>query len=206
MVTQTKNLLIVLFAFLITGISSAQHINKNIKDVAPLVEGVFSTGEEFINQHPAYTPDQLYRAQGVTHFSIRAWANKDSLYILNNQKKQTLIRASVWGFYEDGNLFLQRNEFFHKVTLLGSISLFNEIYPLIKAPFTPVATDATKEIIPGMIQLHTGKIYPLDVKSLTLLLQTDETLLNNYKVLSKKMRRKMMYSYIERFNDRHPLF
>ena len=105
-----------------------------------------------------------------------------------------------------GNLFLQRNGYFHKVTLLGSISVFNEIYPLVKAPFTPVATDATKEVIQSMIELHSGKIYSMDVKSMMELLQTDEVLLNNFKVLSKKMRRKMIYSYVERFNDRHPLF
>ena len=186
--------------------TSAQHTTKNVKDTSSLAEGVFKTREQFIKQHPAYSPDDLYRAQGITHFTIRSWSNKDSLYITREKRKETIPRDSVWGFYDDRLLFIQRNGYFHKVTLLGSISLFNEIYPLVKAPFTPVTTDATKEIIPGIIDLHSGKIYLYDVKSMMELLQSDEVLLNNFKALNKKMRKKMMYSYVERFNDRHPLF
>lgn len=206
MVRKTIVFTVLLLAFFITTCTSAQHINKNSKDAVPLAEGVFATREAFINQQPGYTSDQLYRSPGTSHFTIRSWSNKDSLYVTINKFKQTIPRDSIWGFYEDGKLFLQRNGYFHKVTLLGSISLFNEIYPLVKAPFTPVTTDATKEIIHGIIDLHSGKIYLYDVKSMMDLLQGDEVLLNNYKALNKKMRKKMMYSYVERFNDRHPLF
>ena len=166
----------------------------------------FTSLNQFLKQQPSYTPAQLNRTNATTHYSIRSWSNKDSLYVYINQHKQTISRDSVWGFYDDGNLFLQRNGYFHKATLLGSISLFTEIYPLVKAPFTPVTTDVTKEIILSMIDLHSGKMYQYNVKNMIDLLQSDETLLTNFKVLNKKMRKKMMYSYIERFNDRHPLF
>ncbi len=203
MVNQFNFLTTVFFFFIIQAL--AQHTTKNNKNIPSLKEGVFMTKEQFVNQHPAYSPEDLYRAQGISRFTIRAWSTKDSLYIIKDKRKQTILRDSVWGFYDDGLLFIQLNGYFHKVTLLGTISLFNEIYPLVKAPFTPVTTDATKEIIPGMIDLHTGKFYPYDPKSLMELLQSDEVLLNNFKALNKKQRKKMMYSYVERFNNRHPL-
>ncbi len=205
MIKQLKFLALLFFLPLFFEGASAQ-TSKNSKDTTSLVEGVYISSDQFLKQQPSYTPAQLNRTNATTHYSIRSWSNKDSLYIYINQHKQAILRESVWGFYDDGNLFLQHNGYFHKVTLLGSISLFTEIYPLIKAPFTPVTTDETKEIIPSMIDLHSGKMYLLAVKSLLELLKSDETLLNNFTVLTKKTRKKMMYSYIERFNDRHPLF
>ncbi len=202
MVKQFNFLTMVFFFFVLQSL--AQHRPIDSKETTSLTEGVFMTKEQFLKQQPAYSPDDLYHAQGISHFTIKAWSNKDSLYIIKDKRKQTIQRDSVWGFFDDEILFIQRNGFFHKVTLFGSISLFNEIYPLLKAPFTPVTTDATKEIIPGMIDLHTGKFYPYDPKSVMELLQSDEVLLNNYKALNKKQRKKMMYSYVERFNDRHP--
>jgi hypothetical protein len=196
---------IVLLHFFIND-ATAQHGAKYTNESDTLVEGVFVSRDQFLKQQPAFKPDQLYRTASVSHFTIRSWSYKDSLYVYKNERKQTIPRDSVWGFYNDGNLFLQLNGYFHKVTLLGSISLFNEIYPIIKAPFNPATTDETKEVTPRMVDLHSGKIYPYNIKSMVELLQSDETLLNNYNVLNKKLRRKMMYSYIERFNDRHPLF
>lgn len=196
----------IIFLLLLIKQASAQNKPGISNNTSGLAEGIFVSNEQFLKQHPAFIPDQLYRTSGTSHLSIRSWSNKDSLYIIINKHKQSIPRDSVWGFYDDGNLFLQRNGYFHKVSLLGSISVFNEIYPLVKAPFTPVTTDATKEIVQSLVDLKSGKFYQYEVKSMLELLQPDEVLLNNFKMLNRKMRKKMMYSYIERFNDRHPLF
>ena len=198
-----KHLIFLSFVlFFINHQLAAQSDQKNDS----LAEGVFYTRVEFLKQKPHYTPEQLYRPSGTAHFSIRSWSNRDSLYVMNGKARQTIKRDEVWGFYDDGNLFIQLNGFFHKAAFIGNITLFNEVYPVMNAPFNPVATETTKDITPRIMNMPDGKILSYSPNSLMELLQTDKTLSNNYKALSKKLRKKMMYSFIERFNNRHPLF
>ena len=53
MVKQFKFLAIVICLFFLFTKASAQRTSKNVKDTASLVEGVFTTKEQFLKQHPA---------------------------------------------------------------------------------------------------------------------------------------------------------
>ena len=181
--------------------------NKNTFQLIKYQEGVYFNSVAFINQTPSLLKSQLFIGKIVAN-SIRSWSKSDSLFFKESDGlKKSMAQEKLWGFYENGDLYISHNGSSHKVNTIGMLSLFNETFTMQKAPNAPVALDQTKDLKLYFSDLSNGKIYDYSVESLKEFFKLkDESIYNqfmNYK--SNKKRREMMYHCIELYNNNHPL-
>ncbi len=189
-------------------VQAQESTTVNIKISDPVfTDGIYFSAAEFNKKKPSVDVPQI-QFGAVKHKSIKNWFKGDSLFYSTSVKEKNYLPFDkIWGYYENNTLFVQRNGFAHKVHALGQLSLYNESYPAIKAPFNPVAVDEAKNVTLKMLDLQSGKTMDYTLKNFTgYLKQNDPELLKEYlSVGNSKVRRQLMIKYIEKYNSRHPL-
>ncbi len=170
-------------------------------------DGVYATFSAFRNGKPDVIKSQLIKSTTETEYTFRQWVNSENLYYSDSAgQKQKYTPGAFWGYVEKGVLHLFLGNKFHKVHTLGQISYFLESYPTIKGTMAPVVTDSRASSEYRLLDMETGDILDYTVENLQDLLAPDETLHLEYKsIVSLKEKKKKMYTYLERFNNNHPL-
>lgn len=169
-------------------------------------DGIYFSFSQLSAATPGLLPEQLRNAQQKT-VSPKPWFSRDSLYCITAGKKVTIPHDSLYAFVDDGQLYLQRKMFAHKATVVGTLTFFTENYPVSARP-APVSIDQAKQSIPRILDFTTGRISDYTVAVLEEILQErDSVLYQEYTHLQpQKLKRQLLLRYIEKFNERHPLF
>ena len=197
-------------------ISNGQEIDKD-KEVShkrsaafsEIQDGVYFSFAEVKQNKPSISKEQLIKSYyDKTDFTLSQWANTENLFYLdNNGVKRKVNRDSLWGYVEEGTPFILLNGRFYKFYTIGTISVFVESYPTIQQTVAPVLTDVHSGTYNRLFDFSNGQIGDYDVTNLTMVLAKDTALYNDFQELKNmKAKRKKMYKYIERYNDKHTLF
>jgi hypothetical protein len=169
--------------------------------------GVYFSSLQLIENTPVLTQEKIVlRNNNFTSYKI--WFKSDSLYFLNsNYQKTNLNKDSIFAIVDQNIVFVNCNQTLHKVNEFGYLTYFTESYPIVNTAYSPVAIDVTKEVSPKILDLKSNKIVDYSANSLLQLLKEhDIELYLSYKALdSNKKRKQMLYSYLEKYNTKHPL-
>ncbi len=126
----------------------------------------------------------------------------------------TIEPSHIWGFVQNGTLFVNYKGVFYRVPVFGAISYFAGVvevsgyYTGVYDPMFGVGasrTVKTKELNEFIVSYFDGNVVPFDLNYLELLLSTDETIYKEYKSLSKRKRRKQVTRFVRMYNERHPV-
>lgn len=171
-------------------------------------DGIYSTFTQFRSGTPHVVPGMM-RKTGFTapETSIRQWVNSEGMAFVDSYgNRQSFNPADFWGYVEGGTLYVFLGGKFHKITLLGSISYFLESYPKISANHSLVVTDARTISVYRILDMETGKISEYNLNNLGELLERDEAIYNEFiAITSAKTRSRRMFSFMEKYNKKHPL-
>ena len=169
-------------------------------------DGVYFSFTQLANAKPGALPAQLRNKQNK-QLSPKAWFRSDSLFCMINGQKALIPADSLYAFVEDGQLYLQRKFYAHKASVTGSLTYFTESYPVQSTP-APVSIDLAKDITPRILDFTTGKFLEYTVSTMEeLLKERDEVLYQEFTGLSsQKLKRQLLLRYIEKYNERHPIF
>ncbi|MFM7079978.1 MAG: hypothetical protein ACKOYC_09345 [Bacteroidota bacterium] len=172
-------------------------------------DGVYFTFESFRAGKSELVKGDLFRdSKGVQPVaSMKQWFTTSDLYYAKDSAGiASMIDIPVWGYVENGTVHVFLNGRFHKILLFGTISYFKESYPIVKGQMTPVVTDARTTSTYRLLDMHTGRIGTYEPGRLETLMRNDEELLNAFRALgSAKTKQRQMYSFIERYNKKHPI-
>lgn len=177
--------------------------------LSELQDGVYFTFSEVKQNKPTISKDQLIKSYyDKTDFTLSQWANTENLFYLDKEGvKRKVNRDSLWGYVEEGTPFILLNGRFHKFSTVGALSVFVESYPTIQQTAAPVLTDVHSGTYTRLFDFNTGQIADYDVSNVTMVLGRDTSLFNDFNELKNmKTKRKKMYKYIERYNEKHELF
>lgn len=125
---------------------------------------------------------------------------------------------NVWGYSRNGFLYINVNDDFYRITLIGSIchfiayrtyqsynnsynSSYYSAHPQLSNP-----SSTSTEMQQFLLDFNTGNILEYSVEGIEVLLMPDPELHDEYSQLSKKKKKQMKFVYLRRFNDRNPLF
>jgi hypothetical protein len=72
-------------------------------------------------------------------------------------------------------------------------------------PYRPT-TVSRNELIQYTIEFETGKVIEYDLKNVELLLMKDPELYDEFMQLSRKKKKQMMFLYLRKYNEKHPLY
>jgi len=170
-------------------------------------DGVYYTFSAFRNGKPDLLKEQVAKSTYDPEYTLKKWSNTEFLnYTDASGARRSLNRDSVWGFAENGVVHVCLGNKFHRISLLGQLSYFLESYPVIKGNMAPVVTDTRATSYYRLLDMETGDFYDYSIDNLQTLLERDEVLYNEFVALeTPKLKRKKMYSFVERYNNLYPL-
>jgi hypothetical protein len=142
--------------------------------------------------------------------------------------KQEINSKNIWGFSRNGVLYINLNEGYYRITIVGSICHFvanmttynnnynpyyNYGYPYYGNPYnpynpyySPYSNTGSTEMRQYLLDFKTGNVLEYDVESVELLLMADPELHDEFASLSSKKQKQMKFLYIRKFNERNPLY
>lgn len=150
--------------------------------------------------------------------------------------RQEVSKEEIWGYSRNGILYVQVQGGFNRITYVGNIchfvadittydrryygspynyydpyyypysyNYYNPYYSPYYLPYRPT-TVSRKELVQYMIEFETGKIIEYDLKNVELLLMKDPELYDEFMQLSRRKKKQMMFLYLRKFNEKHPLY
>lgn len=196
-----KKTVLLLLLITITNICVGQHTSQ-------LKDGVYFSFQDVKNNTPNLTLKDLFKSYYDTTFTIKQWAASSELYYKDrNGARQHLSYDSLWGYSEAGVPFIALTHRFHRISTVGSISLFREFYPVVREGMTPVVTDVKGTSTDRILDFETGEIKEYSLENFSTLLMRDEELYKEFSKIEKpKAKRKKAYVYLEKYNEKHPMF
>lgn len=173
------------------------------------VDGIYFTFQSFRLGSPDLKMDNLFKdPKGVLPVSnYRLWFNAEKRYVKTDTSGVVDFgETPVWGYVENGTVHVLLNGKFHKILLFGTISYLLESYPKAKGQMSPVVTDGKTVSNYRLLDMNTGRFSTYEPGRLETLMKDDEELLTEFRsITSAKNKEKRMYSFIERYNQKHPL-
>lgn len=142
--------------------------------------------------------------------------SQKQITIITPGGEQTLFPKELWGYFQNGILYIYYDNAFYKVPVLGAISYFigtQEVtyytgvgmgmgYPYAMGGGVPVKTREVKDFL---LDYYTGKVYPFSIEQLEELFKKDDEIYNEFRQLSRKQKKKKYSYYIRKFNEKHPI-
>ncbi len=128
------------------------------------------------------------------------------------EQKENL--ALIWGVCKNRSVYINHNMAFYKLAVIGTLSVFAGIVPsgmLFNSHDGMVGTDFSQG--PSYTELHqyifdtrSKRILDLNTQNMEMLLSDDINLLNEFMALKKRERNKMVFVYLRKYNEKHPLY
>lgn len=180
----------------------------------------------YLNFQQVKLNDPLQKSQIVTNIDYNSFdfyeklfeSKQISLYDNLGVKKDIKING-IWGFSDKGILYINLNDEFNRIPVLGTISHFiaNKTYieydPYSYSPYNRYNSyyysdsRTTKTVLMQYIlDFESGKIYDFNYKSVELLISVDEELYEEFVKLSKRKKKKLKFLYIRKYNKKHPVY
>lgn len=136
-------------------------------------------------------------------------------FVNSSGQEYTVLSKDLWGYFQNGILYINYEGTFYKVPVLGSISYFigtQEVtyystigmgYPYGIGGAVPVKTREMKDFL---LDYETGKVYPFSIEQLEELFKRDNEIYQEFSQLSRKQKKKKYSYYIRLFNEKHKVY
>ncbi len=182
---------------------------------SPLKEGIYLSFDKFIKQQPLPFENLVNYNQETNKEQL--FKQKSLFYTDPFGLTKEIETRSIWGYVSNNALFVYYNKDFYRVSYLGSIAHFiaTQTVRNYATPYDPYYgyyypypshSYETTQLVQNVIDLKTGKIYPFTPEAILALIADDNELFNEYSQLKKKKKRELMFLYIRKYNERHPLY
>ena len=188
-----------------------------------LKEGIYYTFKQFLENNPIPKYKIVSKVPKDIPTYLTEVTRADTIYYVGeNGLVVPLPTSQIWGYCENNTVFVHYLNKFNRVIVIGTIGFFmtqvtvtstvydDPYYSYYYDPFYyPISGSPrqvkTDEIRRYLIDFKTGEILPFNRSNLEILLSSDTELYTEYMSLSKRKRKKLMFLYLRRFNERNPL-
>jgi hypothetical protein len=119
--------------------------------------------------------------------------------------------AKLWGFCENNSVYIRYNTDFNKVIVIGSICHFTSLYTTYMTTGPTNAASSTygtpvENTRQYIIDMKTGEVLEYTLGNLEGVFKRDAALYSEFSALRKGKRRKLMFYYLRKYNERNPLY
>jgi hypothetical protein len=181
---------ILLCSQLLLGQDSNSVFDNNVK----LKDGIYTSFPEIIKNNPKYYEITL-------ETKLEHLFGPMSIYYHDKLGIRHQFNDTILLIVEDGERYVQYNNWFYKLIQTGSISIFSIVTS------SSMSTAYSNEVINLYYwDLQTGKKNNLNLKNLDEIIKRDSLLYSKYSGLSKSQKRKMLYYYVLRYNENSPIY
>lgn len=205
---QVIGVIFLLFSLISTAQTNTFAYSRNYE----FKEGLFLTFEQFKKNTP------------IPKFAIVSLLPKDQIDFLTQVTEQKIITYkdtagaeqkieanTIWGFYQNRTVFINFNNGFNRLNVIGTLSLFSSIVaqtPLRNEPIGDMyAIEPTfEELRQFVYDTQTNKVFDFNVKNMEILLKNDAELYGQFMKLKKRKKADSIFIYLRKYNEKHPLY
>lgn len=137
--------------------------------------------------------------------------------------RQEVLVEELWGYSKMGVLFIHHNEELNRIPIVGSISHFvstitfetqRTVDPFYNPyrVYDPYSYNyrtqplVSKEMRQFILDWESGSVYTYERESVEVILMRDAALYEEFNALSKRKQKKMLFHFLRRYNDQHPVY
>ncbi|GAB4140365.1 MAG: hypothetical protein Fur0041_15530 [Bacteroidia bacterium] len=172
--------------------------------------GVYLNYEQFRNNQPV-GKDQLLSDYNPADLDyVRKIVISGAVRYKDEKGNEVKVNASaLWGFSENNAVYIRFNSDFNRIMVMGSVCHFTATVTtyMSTGPTNMGGTYGTpvQSSQQFLLDTQTGKILDYNQGNVVYILQRDPALYAEYSALKKRKRKELMFYYIRKYNDRHPL-
>jgi len=138
-------------------------------------------------------------------------------YIFDNiGKKNAIYVKNVWGYSQNGVLYINWNKQFSRIPVFGNLSHFIAEKTYVENNYNPYNNPydlynknqltEKKEIRQYLLDMETGKIINYNFKNVEILLMKDEELYDEFVQLKRRKKKQLKFLYLRKYNKKHPFY
>lgn len=139
--------------------------------------------------------------------------------------RQEVKTDQIWGFCQDGKLYIQYNDEFNRIPIVGSVCHFISDITVTTEQYDPYyydyydryyynsyynrpyrRTTRSREMRQYLLDFETGKVMSFDRESVKAILMQEPDLYDEFARLNRRKQKDLMFFFIRRFNDKKPLY
>jgi hypothetical protein len=125
-----------------------------------------------------------------------------------------ITTESLWGYCQNGILYIYWDNDFYRIPYLGKISHY-VASQTVRTGYSPdpfmgyygmEQSYETTKLVQNILDFETGRSYPLSVETVHSFILRDKELNEEFSQLTKRKKRQLLFLYIRRYNERNPLW
>jgi len=133
--------------------------------------------------------------------------------------RQKITTKNIWGYSNNGTLYKNSGSGFFRIPMVAALSQYIAQVTVIRESMSDPYMNSyymggrmgtiayeSKEAHNFIISFELGTVYDYNYKNLEILLSQDEELFIEYTSLKKRDKKKQIFLYIRKYNEKHPLY
>jgi hypothetical protein len=140
--------------------------------------------------------------------------------------QQEVQTSQIWGYAQDGKLYVQYNGEFNRIPVIGRVCHFIADITIVNTYHDPYyhdyynygyynpysyrsgypRTTRSKELRQYIIDFETGKVMSFDRSSVQAMLIEDPELYDEFMSLKKRKQNELLFFFIRRLNEKNPVY
>jgi hypothetical protein len=174
-------------------------------------EGLYLTYADFRNNDPVpKTRIQTNYDKNALDFFKQEISKSEIKYVDASGAEQTVRTSKLWGYCSNNGIYINYGRDFSKIMVIGSICHFTAMIETYVGSYDRYngapANMRSYQLQQFVIDARTGKVGSFTLVNMEALLKQDEDLYNEFMKLSRRKRKDMMFVYLRKFNEKHPLY
>jgi len=146
----------------------------------------------------------------------------DYVSVLDEMGSKVDIKVkNIWGYSQNGILYIQYNSEFNRLPVFGSICHFiadktyidnqyNPYYNTYNSYYNPYYYPNTQtvktELRQYILDMETGQVMDYTHENLEIILSRDKVLFEEFVKLKAKQKKTLKFLYLRKFNENHPFY
>jgi len=150
--------------------------------------------------------------------------NKKLGYFDELGAQQEISTANIWGYCQDGKIYIQYNGEFNRIPIIGRVCHFIADITVIDTHYDPYYSDyynsgyynpyysrpynrttKTSEMRQYLIDFETGKVLNFDRESVQVMLMRDPGLYDEFMKVKKRQQNDLLFFFLRRLNEKYPV-
>jgi len=220
---------LLIFILLIPILALGQQDSIRIKKIKYTHDFKFTDGV-FMNIEQVKRNSPISKARIISNLDYDDFSffekllEKDHFVVLDGMGLRKEIESEeIWGFSQNGILFIYWNNEFNRIPVFGTICHFiadktyvdnnnnnNNYYNNYYNPYNtyyPSNSQTTKtELRQYLLDTETGNVTDYSYKNIEIILMRDTELYEEFIKLKKKQRKQLKFLYLRKYNEKHPFY
>lgn len=209
--------------FLVLGQQDAVRVKKiKYTPEFKFKDGVFLSIEDVKKNNPIIKARIISDLDDNDYTFFEKLLSEDHFVVLDGMGIRKEIKSeSIWGFSQNGVLFIYWNEEFNRIPVFGTISHFiadktyiqdhnrysHNYYYNPYDPYYPRGYQTTKtELRQYLLDMETGEVMDYTYKNIEIILMRDPQLYEEFIKLKKKQRKKLKFLFLRKYDEKHPFY